>query len=46
MSEATVTEVTTAVAGVGADIATIGASVIIGIGLAMLAYRAFRRVVG
>lgn len=46
MPEATITAVTTAVESTGADIMTIGAAIIVSIGLAMLAYKYVRRIAG
>lgn len=46
MGEATITAVTGAIETTGSDIMTIGAAIIVSIGLAMMAYRYVRRIAG
>ncbi len=46
MGEATITAVTTGITATGADIMTVGAAIIVSIGLAMLAYKYVRRIAG
>lgn len=46
MGEATITAITDAIESTGADIMTIGAAIIVSIGLALMAYRYVRRIAG